>query len=110
MRCAWQQKRGKRAGMLCKARLANMRRVTFHSIFLANISALDEMKLDLIRLRLSTYKEMRNCSVHILTETWLRHNIPDTAVQNDGLLLFRADRNKKLTGKSKGGGLCKYIN
>lgn len=54
-RCAWRQKRGKRAGMLAKARLANMRRVAFHSIFLANISALDEMKLDLLRLRLSTY-------------------------------------------------------
>ena len=35
---------------------------------------------------------------------------PDLAVQLDGLLCFRADRDAELCGKTRGGGLCVYIN
>ncbi|XP_068604292.1 sorting nexin-7 [Brachionichthys hirsutus] len=65
--------------------------------------------MDLLRLRLNTYREMRDCCVLLLTETWLNNSVPDSAVQIDGLLLFRADRNH-LSGKTRGGGLCVYIN
>lgn len=47
--------------------------------------------------------------VHILMETWLHDNLPDSVYQLDGLLLFRADRNH-LSGKTRGGGVCIYIN
>lgn len=39
-------------------------------------------------------REMRNCAVIRLTETWLNDNMPDQTFQTDGQLLFRADRNQ----------------
>ncbi len=83
-RCARRQKRGKRAG--------------------ANVRSLDN-KVDLLRLRLSVSTEMRNCAVLCLTETWLNHNMPDSAFQIDGLQLFRADRDHR-SRKTRGRGLC----
>ena len=57
-------------------------------LFLANVRLLDN-KMDLMRLRLSS-RNMRNCCVFLLTDTWLNNNLPDSAYQIDGLLLFRA--------------------
>ena len=44
------------------------------------------------------------------TETWLDGSIPDSALQLEGFQLLRADRDTELSGKTKGGGLCFYIN
>ncbi|KAF0037932.1 hypothetical protein F2P81_010806 [Scophthalmus maximus] len=106
-RYACRQKRGKRSGLFAKLKASNNRR-GIPSLFLANVCSLDN-KMDLLRLRLSTYREMGNCCVFLLTESWLNNNKPDSASQLDGLQLFRADRNQ-LSGKSRGGGLCVYIN
>uniref|UniRef100_A0A8C2CQ77 Reverse transcriptase domain-containing protein n=1 Tax=Cyprinus carpio TaxID=7962 RepID=A0A8C2CQ77_CYPCA len=43
-------------------------------------------------------------------ETWLNDAIPDSALHLPGFQLFRADRDAKSTGKSRGGGTCFYIN
>ncbi len=75
---------------------------------LANVRSLDN-KVDLLSLRLSVSIEMRNCAVLCLTETWLNYNMPDSAFQIDGLQLFRADRDHR-SGKTRGGGLCVYVN
>ena len=104
-RCARRQKRGKRGGLVAKLK-AN--RTPIPSLFLANVRSLDN-KLDLIRLRLGVSQEMRNCAVLCFTETWLNENMPDSAFQLDGQLLFRADRNS-LSGKTRWGGLCVYLN
>ncbi|KAK3563417.1 hypothetical protein QTP86_027794, partial [Hemibagrus guttatus] len=45
-----------------------------------------------------------------LLETWLSDRVPDTAIQLDELTVFHADRNAALCGKTRGGGLCVYIN
>ncbi len=45
-----------------------------------------------------------------LTETWLNDNIPDSAIQLHGLTCCRADRDSSLSDKTRGGGLCVYIN
>jgi len=65
--------------------------------------------MDLLQLRLGASSEMRNCAVLCLTETWLNDNMPDSAFQLDGRLLFRADRNQQ-SGKARRGGLCVYVN
>ncbi len=44
------------------------------------------------------------------SETWLSEAIPDNALHLPGYQLFRADRIMELTGKTRGGGLCFYIN
>ncbi|KAI3362740.1 hypothetical protein L3Q82_001806 [Scortum barcoo] len=66
-------------------------------------SSLDN-KLDLLRLRLGVSREMRNCSVLCLTETWLNDNMPmmpdPPSFQLDGRLLFRVDRNQQ-SGKAQ---------
>lgn len=45
----------------------------------------------------------------LFTETWLHPEIPDGLVEIDGFSHIRSDRSA-LSGKSKGGGLCLYIN
>uniref|UniRef100_A0A3B5PZ90 Reverse transcriptase domain-containing protein n=1 Tax=Xiphophorus maculatus TaxID=8083 RepID=A0A3B5PZ90_XIPMA len=51
-----------------------------------------------------------NCCALILTETWLNLSIPDNVVSLEGLATFRADRSSALSGKTREGGLCIYIN
>lgn len=65
--------------------------------------------MDLLRLRMNTQQELRECCALILMETWLNDNIPDCAVQLDRLICLHADRTSA-SGKSKGGGLCVYVN
>ncbi|KAI3364744.1 hypothetical protein L3Q82_000900 [Scortum barcoo] len=69
-RCARKQKRGKRGGLLARLK-ANAGRPPIPSLFLSNVRSLDN-KLDLLRLRLGVSREMRNCAVLCLTETWLK--------------------------------------
>ena len=102
------QKRGKRSGLL--ARLKANNRPALPTLFLSNVRALNKEKMDLLRLRMNSHTEMRKCCVLLLTETWAKDNIPDAAFQMEGLLFFRADRDRQLTGKTRGGGLCAYIN
>lgn len=52
----------------------------------------------------------RECSLFILTETWLTDSIPNANVDLRGFTVVRADRDTKACGKSKGGGLIIYIN
>ena len=48
--------------------------------------------------------------VNILTETWLAWDMLSESVQPTGFSVLRADRNKHLSGKKKGGGVCFMIN
>ena len=51
-----------------------------------------------------------DCNVMFFTETWLNNDIPTSAVELEGRSIFRADRTVATTGKSRGGGLCIYVN
>ncbi len=46
----------------------------------------------------------------VFTESWLNDNIPDSAIQLNRLTCHRADRDTTLSGKTRGDGLCVYIN
>lgn len=65
--------------------------------------------MDLLRFRQNTQREIRECCALILTETWLQNNIPDSAVQLDGLICLRADRTS-MSRRIKGGRPCVYVN
>ncbi|KAK2912264.1 hypothetical protein Q8A73_006377 [Channa argus] len=107
-RCSRKRKRSKRAGV--RARLnANPSRPALPSILLSNVCSLDN-KLDYIRLQRTTRREFRDCCIFVFTETWLSDRVPEAAIQLDGLNVFRADRNAALCGKTRGGGVCVYIN
>ncbi len=47
---------------------------------------------------------------YCLTETWMSAVVPDSAIELAGFSVHRSDRTKELTGKSRGGGVCFFIN
>ncbi|KAK2919151.1 hypothetical protein Q8A73_003522 [Channa argus] len=107
-RCSRKRKRGKWAGV--RARLnANPSRPALPSILLSNVCSLDN-KLDYIRLQRTTRREFRDCCIFVFTETWLSDTVPEAAIQLDGLTVFHADRNAAPCSKTRGGGVCVYIN
>lgn len=65
-------------------------------------------KLDEVEHLISTNKYARDCCVFIVTESWLCPNLPDNPVQLANRSLYHYDRNAN-SGKSRGGGLCVYI-
>lgn len=54
-------------------------------------------------------KNIRDSCVMVFTETWLNSKIPAEAIELAGRLVHRADRTAD-SGKSRGGGLCVYMN
>ncbi len=102
------RKRGKRAGVLVRLRRRAFR-PPLPTILLANVQSLDN-KLCELRSRISYQRETRDCCVICLTETWMSAMVPDSAIELTGFSVHRSDRTKELTGKSRGGGVCFYIN
>ncbi len=101
-------KRGKRAGVLVRLRCRAFRH-PLPTILLANVQSLDN-KLCELRACISYQQETRDCCVICLTETWMSAMVPDSAIELTGFSVHRSDRTKELTGKSRGGGVCFYIN
>ncbi len=74
------------------------------SILLANVQSL-ENKMDDLRARISFQRDIRDCNIICLTETWLTPSVPVTAVMpSDNFSVLRMDRTAE-AGKSKGGGV-----
>ncbi len=65
--------------------------------------------MDELELRSATHPFVHDCCAMIVTESWLHPAIPDAVLQLAGRTFYRLDRNKD-SGKSKGGGLCIYVN
>ncbi len=79
------------------------------SILLANVRSL-ENKMDDLRARISFQRDIRDCNILCLTETWLTPTVPDTAVTpSDNFSVLRMDRTAE-AGKTKAGGVCFVIN
>ncbi|KAL0177274.1 hypothetical protein M9458_026168, partial [Cirrhinus mrigala] len=55
-------------------------------------------------------KDFSKSAALCFTETWLSESILDNGLHISGFQLFRSDRSAELTGKTRGGGLCFYIN
>ncbi len=97
------RKRGKRAGALVKTRQRGLRTPLLNLRSLAN-------KSDELQLLTRTNKDFLNSAALCFTEIWLNGAIPDSALHLSGFQLFRADRVTESSGKTRGGGLCLYIN
>ncbi len=66
--------------------------------------------MDDLRARISFQRDIRDCNIRCLTETWLTPSVPDTAVTpSDNFSVLRMDRTAE-AGKTKGGGVCFMIN
>ncbi len=102
------RRRRKRAAVLVRLRRRAFRH-PLPTILLANVQSLDN-KLCELRARISYQRETRDCCVICFTETWMSAMVPDSAIELTGFSVHRSDRTKELTGKSRGGGVCFYIN
>lgn len=67
-------------------------------------------KMDEVSLLLRTNKDFERNSSVFFCETWLNGNIADTAVDLPGFQLISAGRDSLASAKSKGLGVCFYIN
>ncbi len=66
--------------------------------------------MDDLRARISFQRDIRDCNILCLTETWLTPTVPDTDVMpSDNFSVLRMDRTAE-AGKTKGGGVCFMIN
>ncbi len=66
--------------------------------------------MDDLRARISFQRDIRDCNIICLTETWLTPSVPVTAVTpSDNFSVLQNDRTAE-AGKSKGGGVCFMIN
>ncbi len=100
--------RGRRAGIRNRLR-DRAHSPPLPSILLANVQSL-ENKMDDLRARISFQRDIRDCNILCLTETWLTPTVPDTAVTpSDNFSILRMDRTAE-AGKTKGGGVCFMIN
>ncbi|TWW77451.1 hypothetical protein D4764_12G0008410 [Takifugu flavidus] len=103
--------RGCKAGAKVQARRTENRRrqkPSLPSVIMGNVNSLAN-KIDELAA-LGNQRIYRECSLFILTETWLTATIPDGNVDLRGFTAVRADRDTKVCGKSKGGGLIIYTN
>ena len=102
------RRRGRRSGLLVR-----LRRRAHHpplpSILPANVQSLDN-KVDEIRARVAFQLDIRDCNILYFMETWLSRDMLLESVQPLGVFMRCADRNKHLSGKKKGGGVCFMIN
>lgn len=96
-------KRGKRAGLHARQK-GRANRPPLPSPLLANVQSLDN-KLDELRARILTQREIRERCALIFTETWLSDKIPACAIQLQTRSVHRGDRTAA-SGKAKGGGVC----
>ncbi len=104
----YKKHRGKSAGIRNRLR-KRAHSLPLPSILLANVQSLDN-KMDDLRARISFQRDIRDCNIICLTETWLTPSVPDTAVTpSDNFSVLRMDRTAE-AGKSKGGGVCFMTN
>lgn len=78
------------------------------SIFLTNARSLAN-KLDELKLQITANKIVGDSCILFILETWHHLLIVDTAIELAGRIAHRHDRTKDI-GKSRGGGLCIYLN
>lgn len=57
-----------------------------------------------------TKREWRDCCFYVFVELWLHGNTLDASLQLDGTTLFRTVKKAAISGKTRGEGLCIYIN
>ena len=101
-------RRGRRSDLLVRL-CRRAHRPPLPSILLANVQSLDN-KVDEIRARVAFQRDIRDCNILWFTETWLTRDTLSESVQPPGFFTHSADRNKHLSGKKKGGGVCLMIN
>ena len=99
-------RRGCRSGAVrCSRRTRN--RPVLLSVIMGNVLSLPN-KMDKLTVLTQHQRDYCECSIMLLTETWLTELTPDTDANLDGFQLRRADRMAE-SSKRKGGGLTVFV-
>ena len=102
------RRRGKRGGIRQRVRNRG-HRPPLPTITLSNVRSIVN-KMDELRANVNYDHEYRNSSLICLTETWLHSDIHSNNIEIPGFVAMRADRSFENTNKTKGGGLCVFVN
>lgn len=102
------RKQGKRGGVRHRLRRRHDRPL-LHSILFSNTRALRN-KMDKLRANIEFLHEYRESCVMVYTETWFLEDHPDQLTEVPGFSIVRMNCNADLTEKTRGGGICFYIN
>lgn len=102
------RQRRKRGGLRQKIRHRRFK-LALPTVMYGNIRSLKN-KIDELTSCTKHINEYRNACAIVLTESWLDESVPDSCVSLDNHILVRADRSAEQTGKTRGGGVCIYIN
>ncbi|KAK7939451.1 hypothetical protein WMY93_002777 [Mugilogobius chulae] len=95
------RRRGRRGGAARRLRRqVSSGRLTLPVVLFANVQSL-ENKMDELHTRISTQKDIRDCSMLCFCETWLGEKTPDAAVTPDGYSVYRGDRSAVESGKTE---------
>ena len=104
------RKRGKRGGVRQRLRSKQLTRIALPSLIVGNVQSLRN-KLDELQGNVRFLQDYRNSCAMAFTESWLTEQDLDNGLSVDGFgIPFRTDRNAEITGKSRGGGVCLYVN
>ena len=100
------RKRGRRGGVRIRLRRRRFR-PPLPSIVLGNAQSLWN-KSDELAACCKFLHEFRDASVLCFSETWLKADDSDPVIP--GFNVYRCDRSEAVTGKSRGGGVCIFVN
>ena len=101
------RKRGRRGGVKNRLR-RRPAKPPLPSVVFANVQSLYN-KIDELHAKCRYDNVYREACVMAFCETWLDSTRPDDDIILDGFTVYRSDRTKE-SGKTRGGGLCIYIN
>ena len=109
-----QRKRGKRGGVRIRMRKTR-NTVPLPTITFANVRSFGRSKgnqqLDSLHANVKFPEEYRNSCILCFTETWWGEETPVENTRLEGLgFPYRLDRDRDITGKKNGGGVCIYVN
>lgn len=104
------RKRGKRGGVLHRLRKQSLSRFPLPSIILSNAQSLRN-KTDELQANVRFQHEFRDACLLAITETWFSESDLNSELVIDGFgAPVRLDRDASVTGRSRGGGVCLYVN
>ena len=102
------RKRGRKGGLRQMIKRCKYR-VPLPTLMLGNVRSVKN-KTDELAACVAYHEAYRNSCALVLTETWLDETVPDSCVNLTDHSLVRADRSATESGKSRGGGVCLFIN
>ena len=102
------RKRGRKGGVKARSRRRKNRPV-LPVLIMGNARSLNN-KIDELEASCKYLHEYRDASILCFSESWFKSSTPDSAVQLNNFHLVRGDRDPSVCAKTRGGGVCAYVN